>query len=92
MQPGAGGRTIGEPPRPRRFHGAVKLDAIRLGRDAHRIAEEVVLHLSGLVDTTVEVTLEIRAEIPAGATPELVRTITENCRTLRFENHGFGEA
>jgi len=91
VEPGGGGRGIGELPRPRRFHGAVKLDAIRLGRDASRIAEEVVQHLSGLVDAQVEITLEIHAEIPQGASPELVRTITENCRTLRFESHGFEE-
>jgi hypothetical protein len=91
VQPGPGGGTAIEPTRPRRFHAAVKLDAIRLGRDAARIAEEVVQHLSGLVDAHVEVTLEIQAEIPDGASAELVRTITENCRTLRFESHGFEE-
>jgi len=91
VQPGPGGGTAIEPTRPRRFHAAVKLDAIRLGRDAARIAEEVVQHLSGLVDAHVEVTLEIQAEIPDGAPAELVRTITENCRTLRFESHGFEE-
>ena len=30
-------------------------------------------------------------KIPDGASPELVRTITENCRTLKFENYGFEE-
>ena len=77
---------------PRRFFGTVKLDSLRLGRDASKIAEEVVQHLAGLVGADVEVTLEIRAEIPDGATPEIVRTVTENCRTLRFGNYGFEES
>jgi hypothetical protein len=35
---------------------AVTLDATRVGRDASRIAEEVIAHLAGLVDSTVTVT------------------------------------
>lgn len=80
------------PPAPRRFHGTVRLDPVRLGRDAGRIAEEVVQHLSSVLGVNVEITLEVQAEIPQGASPELVRTITENCRTLRFTNYGFEEA
>lgn len=85
--------TMAEPARakPRRFHGAVELDATRLSRDAGRIAEEVVQHLIGLLGAEVEVTLEIHADIPDGAPDNVVRTVTENCRTLRFKTHGFEE-
>ncbi len=89
---GTGEEVIVEPPRPRRFYGSVTLDSVRLGRDASRIAEEVVQHLSSIVGAEVEVTLEIHAQIPEGASPELVRTITENCRTLRFGSYGFEES
>ena len=74
---------------PRRFHGSVTLDTARVGRDAGRIAEEVIAHLSGLVGAEVTVTLEIHAEVPGGAPDGVVRTVTENCRTLRFSDHGF---
>ncbi len=82
------------PPRPaalpKRFHGSVALDATRVGRDAGKIAEEVIAHLSGLVGSNVTVTLEIYAEIPAGAPDGVVRTVTENARTLKFsEGSGF---
>jgi hypothetical protein len=50
---------------------------------------EVISHLSGLVGTTVKVTLEIEAEIPNGAPDNVVRTVTENGRTLKFKNQGF---
>jgi len=76
----------------RRFHGSVRLDPVRLGRDASRIAEEVVQHLSGIVGADVEVTLEIKAELPDPASEKLVRDVTENCRTLKFESYGFEEA
>ena len=74
---------------PRRFHGTVTLDTARVGRDAGRIAEEVIAHLAGLVGATVKVTLEVEAEIPSGAPDSVVRTVTENSRTLKFTSQGF---
>ena len=79
----------GKPAQPRRFYGSVKLDATRLGRDAGKIAEEVVQHLSAIVGANVEVTLEISAQIPEGASDHVVRTVTENCNTLHFTSYGF---
>jgi predicted AAA+ superfamily ATPase len=78
------------PNKPRRYHGTVILDPARVGRDASRIAEEVVTHLAGLVGSSVRVTIEIEAEIPEGAPDNVVRTVTENSRTLKFtSNSGF---
>jgi hypothetical protein len=79
------------PPKLGRFHGSVSLDPVRLGRDASRIAEEVVQHLSGIVGATVDITLEIQADLPDGAAEKLVRDVSENCRTLRFTTYGFEE-
>src|SRR5208337_5405125 len=78
------------PPKPRRYHGTVILDSARVGRDAGRIADEVVTHLVGLVGSSVRVTLEIEADMPEGAPDTVVRTVTENTRTLKFtSNSGF---
>jgi hypothetical protein len=74
---------------PRRFHGSVTLDAARVGRDASRIADEVIVHLVGLMGSNVTVTLEIEAEMPNGAPDNVVRTVTENSRTLKFTAQGF---
>jgi hypothetical protein len=74
---------------PRRFHGTVQLDPTRVGRDASRIADEVIAHLVGQIGAEVSVTLEISANLPKGATEQLQRTVTENSRTLKFGNHGF---
>ncbi len=75
--------------RPRRFHGTITLDATRVGRDASRIADEVITHLAGLVGAEVKVTLDIEVNVPAGVPESVVRTVTENSRTLRFDAHGF---
>ena len=73
----------------RRFHGTVTLDSARAGRDASRIADEVIAHLIGQVGAEVTVTLEIDASIPDGASDQIVRTVTENSRVLKFSSHGF---
>lgn len=79
------------PRAPKRFHGSVSLDPTRVGRDAGRIADEVIAHLVGLMGSDVKVTLDIEAEIPNGAPDNVVRTVTENSRTLKFTSQGFEE-
>ncbi len=74
---------------PRRFHGSVALDPVRAGADAGRIAQEVIAHLAGLPLAQVRVTLEIEATVPAGVPESVVRTVTENSRTLKFTSHAF---
>lgn len=76
-------------PAPKRFHGSVTLDPTRVGRDAGRIADEVIAHLVGLIGSDVTVTLEIEAKIPNGTPDTVVRTVTENGRTLKFTSQGF---
>jgi hypothetical protein len=58
-----------------------------LGRDAGNAAEEVVRHLSRLDGAKVRVTIEIEAEVPGGIPEDVVRTVMENCRTLKFTSY-----
>jgi hypothetical protein len=60
-----------------------------VGRDAGRVAEEVIQHLTGLVGSEVKVMLDVSANIPDGVPENVVRTVTENARTLKFEQSGF---
>lgn len=77
------------PPMPRRFYGSVKLDPMRVGRDAGRIATEVLSHMTGLPAADAGVTLEIEIRVPEGVPDHVVRTVLENCRTLKFDAQGF---
>jgi predicted AAA+ superfamily ATPase len=87
------GSTVSAPARQlRRFHGAASLNPARTARDVGDIANEVLAHLVGIVGAEVRVTLEIEAVLPSPASDHLVRTVTENCRTLKFNpNSGFEE-
>ncbi|MTI83942.1 MAG: ATP-binding protein [Firmicutes bacterium] len=92
-EPPGGYPPPGDPPvrKPRRYYGTVQLDSTRVGRDAGKIAEEVIQHLSSLMGTKVKITMEIEADIPDGVPDNVVRTVTENSRTLRFTNSDFEE-
>ena len=84
--------AVPAPPRaPRRFHATAKLNPLRISRDAAQIAEEIVQRLAGVVDTDVEVTVEIQARTAEGFPPEVVRAVSENGQTLKLESFGFEE-
>ncbi len=72
-----------------RFYASVKLDPLRLRRDAGQITDEILQHFTSLVDAEVEVTLDIQVRLPDSASDSLIRTITENCRVLKFDSHDF---
>lgn len=75
----------------RRFHASFEAEALRLSRDGDQIAREVLQHLNALVGANVTVTIEIGADFTGDVPDATVRTVTENCRTLRFKDHGFEE-
>jgi hypothetical protein len=94
-KPGPGGEGHPHPPgtslpkRPIRFYGSVKLNTLRLGSSAGQIGEEIVKHLTGLVDADVEVVLEVRAHVRSGIPEGVERTVGENAKTLKFQTFEF---
>ncbi|MFQ3679401.1 MAG: AAA+ family ATPase, partial [Pseudanabaenaceae cyanobacterium] len=84
--------SILTPPLYRRFYGNVAIDPVRINRDAATIANEVIQHLTALSGAKITVTLEIEAEIPEGVPEDVVRTVMENCRTLKFNTQSFEQS
>ena len=68
---------------------SVKLDNTRVIRDLQKYLDEVITHLSTTDNCEVELSLEVSANAHDGFTPETVRTVSENCRTLRVDSFGF---
>ncbi|MCD8490337.1 MAG: DUF499 domain-containing protein [Desertifilum sp.] len=89
-----GDRTISPTPPPKekvtRFYGSVQVNPTRLIKDVGQIADEVLQHLNSL-DADIEVSVEIQVKIPDGVPDNIVRTVTENCRTLKFTSYEFEE-
>jgi len=73
------------------FFMSAQLDTTRIGRDVQRLVEEVISHLTSADGTQVEVSLEVNAKSTEGLSQQVVRTVTENCRTLRVQSFGFDE-
>lgn len=78
-------------PKNRRFYMSAQLDTTRIGRDVQRLVEEVISHLTAVDGAEVEVTLELNVNSPAGMSQQVVRAVSENCRTLRVRSFGFEE-
>jgi len=73
------------------FYMSAALDSTRIGRDVERLVEEVVSHLISASGAQVDVSLEVNVHVPDGFTQQTVRTVSENCQTLRVQSFGFEE-
>lgn len=93
---GAGTATAGETTTAkkalRRLHAEVELKGTRLSRDVDQIASAAVQHLTSPIGSKVTAIVEVNGEISSGAPDNLVRTVTENSRTLKFEKTGLEES
>jgi hypothetical protein len=73
------------------FYMSAKLDNTRIGRDVQRLVEEIINHLTSVDGCQVDISLELNAKAPDGLSQQIVRTISENCQTLRVTNFGFDD-
>ena len=51
--------------------------------------QEIINHLSAVDGATVELKLEVEVNAPNGIPNGTVRTVSENCRTLKVDDLGF---
>ena len=72
-----------------RYFGTKQIDPKRPMRDLSQIVEEIVTRLAAEPGTDLAITLEIRGDRADGFDDATMRTISENSRTLNFEEHGF---
>ena len=81
------------PPRPQntRFSMATTLDSTRVIKNISGLMDEVINHLTAINGASVEIKLIVDANIPEGTPHSIVRTITENCKTLKVEDFGFDD-
>lgn len=80
-----------EQPKNKHFEMTATLDATRVVRNVGNIMDEVINHLMQVEGAKVEIKLLVEATMPGGTPVTTVRTVTENCRTLRIDDFGFDE-
>jgi len=78
-------------PKNKHFYMSAKLDTTRIGRDVQKLAEEVINHLLSVDGANVEISLEVNVKSAEGLSPQVVRTVSENCRTLKVQTFGFDD-
>jgi hypothetical protein len=81
--------TVTNSPKNTHFYMSAELDNTRIGRDVQKLVEEVINHLTAMDGAQVEVSLEVAVQSPDGISPQTVRTVSENCRTLKVRDFGF---
>jgi hypothetical protein len=96
--PGGGsgpGPEPGAPDEPKpvtTFRGSADVDAARPTRAFTQISAEVLEHLISQAGAEVTIRLEVTARQADGFPDQVIRTVTENARTLKFDDHsGFSE-
>ena len=79
------------PPPKIRFYGVKTLAGDRMAMDFRNVAEEVIAHLRNDPAARLVVRLEIEAVDETGFDEQQIRTVSENARTLKFDQSGFEE-
>lgn len=80
-----------EQPKNKHFEMTATLDTTRVVRNVGNIMDEVINHLMQVEGANVEIKLLVEATMPDGTPVTTVRTVTENCRTLKIDEFGFGD-
>jgi hypothetical protein len=78
VPPAAAGATV------RRFRGTAEIDASTAKMRLRDIADEIIALLASDPDATVQVSLEVSADFPAGPKDHVKRGVSENAANLGF--------
>lgn len=73
----------------RRFHGTIRLGHADFRERAGDLSREVAAQLAKVVGSKVEIIVEVVAEADAGFPDDVLRAVSENCRTLKFDSFEF---
>ncbi len=85
----SGDTPAADQPKNKRFTMTASINITRINRDVATLVDEVINHLARVNGAQVEVKLLVDAYMPNGTPVNDVRTVTENCRTLRVDNCEF---
>ena len=80
-------------PKPKtRFYGVKTLNSDKIAMDFKNVADEVIANLRADDGTELTVRIEIEATNQRGFGDGKVRTVSENAKTLKFDQSGFEES
>jgi hypothetical protein len=65
------------------------VDPERYAKDINRLNQEVIQHIAAQEGVDLEITVDIRAVKEDGFPDAVVRIVSENANTLKFDQSGF---
>ena len=95
-EPGSSGNTdngAGESSTPsnKHFFMSAEVDPVRVNKVVSTYVDEIIRHLMQVDGATVELKLDVDVIAPNGIPASTVRTVSENCKTLKITDFGFDE-
>jgi uncharacterized protein len=73
------------PSKPKSFHGSIQIKPSTAKMHLVQVAEEIIALLAGDPNASLNITLEINAEFPSGASDQIKRAVSENATALGFK-------
>lgn len=73
----------------RRFFMSADIDPVRVNKVVSTYVDEIVRYLMQVDGASVELRLEVDVNAPNGIPATTVRTVLENCKTLKVKDFGF---
>lgn len=67
------------------------LDNTRLIRDVDQYVKEIIQHLQEIDGATISIKLDVDVNAPKGIPDATVRTVRENCNTLKIKDFSFDD-
>ena len=73
----------------KRFYMSADIDPVRVNKVVSTYVDEIVRYLMQVDGASVELRLEVDVNTPNGIPATTVRTVLENCKTLKIKEFGF---
>lgn len=87
----AGGKATSSSITNKHFFMSAEVDPVRVNKVISTYVDEIVRHLMQVDGATVELKLDVDVIAPDGIPVATVRTVSENCKTLKITDFGFDE-
>lgn len=87
----AGGSSTSSSHSNKHFFMSVDVDPVRVNKVVSTYVDEIIRHLMQVDGATVELKLDVDVIAPGGIPAATVRTVSENCKTLKITDFGFDD-
>jgi predicted AAA+ superfamily ATPase len=82
---GTGTTVTAAASKPKTFHGSIQIKPSAAKMHLVQVSEEIIAILAGDPNASLNITLEINADFPSGASDQIKRAVTENATSLGFK-------